>query len=126
MLAIARCPEIGAADSGGGDVHAVGLAVLDHLGVAAAITTPARAAARHGAHFGFQNFGRQAGFEDVSHHQRLRSRAGNRQIVHGSVHRQFADRAAGKAQRLHHEAVGGDGEPRSVDVQMSGVAERPG
>ncbi len=82
------------------------------------MTTPARAAAalamaRTSAS---RIFGRQAGFENVGDHQRLGARARNGQIVHRSVHRQFADGAAGKAQRLDDEAVGGDGDARSVHV----------
>ena len=33
--------------------------------------------------------------------------AGDREVVHGPVHRELADRAPGEAERLHHEAVGG-------------------
>ena len=45
----------------------------------------------------------QAGFEHVGDHQRFGAGAGNRQVVHRAVDRQFADGAAGKAQRLDHE-----------------------
>ena len=54
--------------------------------------------AGHGAHFRLQNFGGQAGLEHKTHHDRLRLRARNRQVVHRAVDRQLADRAAGKTQ----------------------------
>ncbi len=114
-----------AADPGGRDVHAVGLAVLDDFGVAAGDSD----ARRFGGlgpwrDFRFQNFRRQSGFENERDDHRFGPRAGNRQIVYRAVHRQFADRAAGKTQRLHHEAVGGDRDSRAVDLNMRGVAER--
>ena len=71
----ARCcsPGIRLADAGSGDVHAIGFAVLDHFGVAARDATPARSrGGGHGADFGFQNLGGQAGFENIADHQRLR------------------------------------------------------
>ena len=45
--------------------------------------------------------------EDQRQAERQRARAGHGQVVHRAVHRQVADRAAGEADRLHHEAVGG-------------------
>ena len=60
-----------------------------------AMTTPARARGLgHGANFGFQNFGRQAGFEHEGDHQRLGARARDGEIVDRAVDRQFADGAA--------------------------------
>ena len=61
-----RSRESGA-DAGGGDVHLVGFAVLDDLGIAAG-DRRRRLARRlgHGANLGFQDVGGQACFEDVS------------------------------------------------------------
>src|SRR5208282_1980168 len=54
-----------APDSGGGDVHGVGLAVLDDFCVAAGdADTSFFGGFAHGANFGFQNIGGQTGFED--------------------------------------------------------------
>ena len=52
-------------------------------------------------------------------------RAGNGQIVHRAVYGKFADGAAGKAQRLDHEAVGRDRrcECRST-CNVRGIAQR--
>ena len=56
-----------AADAGGGDVHLIGLAVLDDFGVAAG-DADARLARGfcHGANFGFENWRRQSGFEHIT------------------------------------------------------------
>ena len=114
-------------DAGGGDVHAVGLAVLHHLGVAARDGDPGRAGRpRHGAHFGLQDFRRQAGFQHIGDDQRLGARAGNGQVVDRAVDRQFADGAARKTQRADHEAVGGDGDARAVQADVRGIAQRLG
>ena len=82
------------------DVHAVGLAVLHHLGVAAD-DRDAGLARRlaHGAHFGLQHFRGQPRFENEGHYQRFGARARYREIVDRAVDGQFADGAAGKAQR---------------------------
>ena len=88
------------ADSGSGDVHLIGFAVFDHFGVAARDNDAGGSrGSGHGANFGFQDIRRQAGFEDVTDHQRLRAGSGNCQVIHGSVHGEFADRASGKTQR---------------------------
>ena len=55
----------GAADSRSGDVHAVGLAALDNLGVAADhCDARALESGRHGADFGFEDCGGKALFEN--------------------------------------------------------------
>ena len=51
-------------------------------------------------------------------------RAGNRQIVHGAIDREFADGAAGKTQRLHDKTIRGHRDPRAVDLNVRGVAQR--
>ena len=89
-----------------------------------AILTPARRSrSGHGAHFCFQHLRGRPGFENECDHHGLGSRSGYGQIVHRSIHRQFADGAAGKAQRLDHEAIGGDRDARAVDVDVRGIAQ---
>jgi hypothetical protein len=96
------------ADAGGGDEHAVALALLDHLGVAG-----------HQLHAGFVR-GPGHGFDDAGQvGQRealLQDEAGgevegggphHRHVVDGAVHRQAADVAAGEEQGRDHVAVGG-------------------
>ena len=51
-------------------------------------------------------------------------RSGNGQIVHRSIYGELADRAAGKTQRLHDKAIGGDGDLRAVEIEMGGISER--
>ena len=115
------------ADPRSRDVHLIGLAVLDDFGIAARDhDTGGFRGSRHGAHFRFENVGRQSGFQHVTDDQRLRPRSRNRQVIHGSVHRQLADGTAGKAQRPDHETVGGHRDARAVDVDVSGVAQRRG
>ena len=98
-----RRPGIEPADARSGDVHA------DRPCRARPpwcrrrrCATPARARrVGHGANFGFQNV--RAGSPAsrmIGDHQRFGPRAGNRQVVHRSVDRQFADGAAGKTQGL--------------------------
>ena len=53
---------------------------------------------------------REALLEDEGGGQRQRPRRRRRQVVHRAAHRQAADVAAGKAQRPHHVAVGGEGD----------------
>ena len=53
--------------------------------------------------------------EALLDHERRRQprglRALHREVVHGAVHREVADRAAREPQRLHHERVGAEREP---------------
>ena len=115
------------ADPGGGDVHLVGLAVLDDFGVA-----PGDANSRvprglcHGANFRLEHRRGQPGFEYERDHQGLGPRARDRQIVHRAVHREFANGAAGKSQRLYHKAVGRDCYCASVDIDVRGISQGPG
>ncbi len=104
----------------------VGLAVLDHLGVAADDRRPRRArAARPMARTSASSTcDGQAGLEHEARDQRDRPRAADREVVDRAVDRQLADRAAGKTQRRDHEAVGGDGEAGAVHVDRGGIAER--
>ena len=89
-----------AADAGGGDVHAVGLAVLDHFGVAAddrdAGARAASAMARTSA--SRLRVGSPASSTKVTTSASARG-AGNREVVHRAVDGEFADGAAGEAER---------------------------
>jgi hypothetical protein len=67
----------------------------------------------HGLNFCLQNFGGQARFEYEGDDQSFRFRAGNRQIIDGSVDGELANGAAGKTQRLDDETVRGDGDART-------------
>ena len=78
----------------------------------------------HGANFRFQNIRRQSGFQNKSHDDRFRPRAGHREIVHRAVDGQLADGAAGKTQRLDHKTVRGHGDSCSVDLDVRGIAQR--
>ena len=114
-----------AADAGGGDVHAVGLAVLDDLGVAADDRSPRRVAAAFAmarTSASRISVGRPASRTKVTT-SACGAGAGDRQIVHRSVDGQFADGAAGKAQRLDDEAVGGDGQASAVDLHVGGIGQ---
>ena len=115
----------GPADTSGGDVHAVRLAVLDNFGIAARYDdSGGTRRPAHGANFCFQDFGGQAGFEHVRDDQRFSPGARNSEVVNGSVDCQLADGAARKAQRAHHKAIGGDGEASAVQTNVRRVAER--
>jgi len=70
-------PGMGAADTGGGQIHAVGLAVFYDLGVAAGDGNSG-GRERHGAmgaDLGFEDAGGQAGFQNVGDDERLGARA---------------------------------------------------
>jgi len=87
--------------------------VFDHLRVASRDLHPRIASSlRHSANFCFQHRRRQARFQNVGDNQRFWFCSGHSQIVDGSIDGEFADRAAGKSQRLYHEAVGSDGDLR--------------
>lgn len=109
---------------GGADIHAVGPAVLDHLGVAGH-DRHARAARGGGQGFqlGAEHAGGQAGFENQRHGDRHRPGAGHGQIVDRAVDGQFADRAAGKPQRLNDEAVCRHGDAAGGQLQRGGIRQ---
>ena len=114
----------GAADSGGGDVHAVGLAALDDFCVA---TDHGDACALesvgHGADFGFEDGTGEAFFENEGDDHRMGSGTGDGEVVHGSVDGEFADGAAGEAQGADDETVGGECDGGSADFDVCGVGE---
>ena len=116
-----------AANAGGGDVHLVRLAVFDNFGVA-----PGNADSRiprgfcHGANFRLEHRRGQPGFEHKGDNQGFGTRARYRQIVHRAVHRKFANRSAGKAERLDYKTVSRDRDGVPVDVDVRGVSQGPG
>ena len=115
----------GRADAGGGDVHAVGLAALDDFGIAAYHRDAGAAQrTRHGAHLGFENGSWKAFFEHKSDDHGVALGPGDGKIVHGAIYGKLADGAAGKAQWLHDETIGGDGDRCAVDLDAGGIAQR--
>ena len=72
---------------------------------------------------GPQLLGWQALLEHQREAERLRPRAGHRQVVDGAVDRELADRSAGEAHRPHDEAVGGHRQAEAVDRHDPGVAQ---
>jgi hypothetical protein len=78
---------------------------------------------RRGLYLGAQLVGGQALLQHQREAQGERPRARHRQVVHGAVHRELADRAAREADRLDDEAVSGQGQPRAVHRHRARVAE---
>ncbi len=110
-------------DPGGGDVHAVAVSGLHHLGVAGG----------HGDSRGFG--GRAHGARDPVDHGQLHALlqhegggevggpgAAHRQVVDGAVDRQVAEAAAREEQRPDDVGVGGERQPGAAEVEDGGVA----
>jgi hypothetical protein len=111
-------------NSSGGDVHLVGLAMLDHFRVAGDNSNPgALGRACHGANFGFQNFCGQSFFENEGYRESFAASAGHGEIIHRAVDGEFADGATRKAKRLDYEAIRGNGEWCAIDPHVSGVCQ---
>jgi hypothetical protein len=107
------------------DVAAVGLAPLDHLGVAGDHLHPGRlGGGGHGRHDRGQVGDGEALLQHEAGRQVQRGRAGHRQVVDGPVHGQVADIAAGKEQRRNDVGVGGQRQPRATHLQLRGVLQR--
>ena len=101
------------ADAGRAEVHLVGVAALDDLGVAGDDLDAGRLRGRGDRlDLGAQLVGRQALLEHQREAQRQRPRAGHGEVVDRAVDGELADRAAGEADRLDHEAVGGERQRR--------------
>jgi len=99
--------------------------MLNHLCVAAANEySGVSGRFGHRANLRFKDLRRQPCLQHKGHHQSLCSRTGNSQIVHGSIHCQFADASTWKAQRLDDEAVRRHRDSSSIDVEMRGIAQR--
>ena len=116
-----------AADAATADVHVVGFAMLDDLGIAGRDDhTRAAGGGGHGAHFEFEDFGGQTGFEHISDDEGLGAGAGDGQIVHRAIDGQFAYGTTGETQGFDDEGVGGDRQRDTVDGNMGGVTQRSG
>src|ERR1700728_3057665 len=80
---------------------------------------------RHRLDLRLQYFRGKTGLQNERDHQGFGPDSGNRQIIHRAVHGKLPDRAARKAEWLHHKAVRGDRETSAVQkLKMGGVSER--
>ena len=110
---------------GGVDVAAVGLALLHHLGVAGDHLDPGhRGGVVHGGDDPAQVIDLEALFEDEAGGEVERNRAGHGKVVNRSVDGQVADVPAGEEQRRDDVGVGGQRDPRAVEVQLRRVLQR--
>jgi len=79
----------------------------------------------HGLQNPFQIRQRESLFDDQADAQVERHGAAHGQIVDGAVDGQVPDVSAGKENGVHHEGVGGKGQPRSIDGE-DGPVVQPG
>ena len=115
------------ADAAGGDEHPVGLAPLHHLGVAGDDREAALLGRRrHRGHQTPQQRQLQPLLQDQAHTQVVRPGPGHGQVVGGAGHRQAADVAAGKFERLHHVAVGAEGQRARGELEPGGIVQHLG
>ena len=97
------------ADAGGRDVHPVGRAPVDHLGVAGDDLDARRPGRRrHVGDNGPQFRHRQTLLEHERGRQPPRLGTHHGEVVDGAVHGQVTDRTSREAQRLHDERVGAE------------------
>jgi hypothetical protein len=95
---------------GGGDVEAVGLAALDHLGVSCGDgDSGVPGGDGHRPYFMCQRLGFQPLLDDEGDGDRERGGAGDSEVVDRPVDRKLPDGSAGEDQRAHDEGVGGQG-----------------
>jgi len=112
-------------DARGVHVQAVGVAALDHLGVAGrdrdacGLCGPGHVTGDP-AEIG----DREALLDHEAGGKPERHRAGDGQVVDRAVHRQIADRSARKEDRLDDVGVGREREPRALELDQGRVAER--
>ncbi len=115
--------RIAPADPGRADVHAVGVAALDDLGVAGDDLDPGRAGGvGDRPHLAGEHVGGQPLLEDQREREGQRPGAGHGEVVDGAVDGQFTDRATGEAQRLDDVGVGAERELLVTEADHSGVA----
>ncbi len=107
-----------------GDVHAVGLAALDDLGVTRDDGDAGHPARRcHGVDFGAQGHGIETLLEDQRGGDRNGAGSGHREVVDGAVDRQLTDGAARKAERVDHEGVGRERGALGSDADLGGIVQ---
>ena len=69
----------------------------------------------------FEDVDLQTLFQDEGGGQGQGPGRGGEQVVHRARHRQAADVAAGKEERVHHEGIGGEGQPVGAEEQGGAV-----
>ena len=118
--------RVDAPEPGRADVHRVGVAALDDLRVAGDDLRPRRRARpRRSPRPRRAARRRSRPSSSTSESVSASGRApGDGEVVDRAVDRQLADRAAGEADRLDDEGVGGQREPRAVDVDRARVGQR--
>jgi hypothetical protein len=114
-----------ASDARCGDVHLIGLAMVNNLRVATGDDDAGfvRGLA-HGAHFGFEDFGGKTGFQNKGDDDGFGFGAGDGQVIYSAVDGQLTNGTAGKMQWFDDETVRGHGNARSIDLDVGGIAER--
>ncbi len=111
---------------GGGDKDLVGGALGHHLGVPGDDGDPGfGGGGLHGLGDGLQDGDFQALLQDEGGRQHQGPGRGGEEVVHRARHRQPADVAAGEKQRVHHEGVGGEGEPVGPQQHGGAVVAHP-
>ena len=111
---------------GGGDEDLVGGALGHHLGVPGDDGHPGFGRGlTHGLGNGVQHGDFQALLQDEGGGQHQGPGRGGEQIVHRARHRQPADVAAGEKQGVHHEGVGGEGQPVGPQEDGGAVVAHP-
>lgn len=112
-------------DPGRGDVAAVGLAALHHLGVPGHDRhLRRRGGPRHRRADPPQVLDREALLQDETGRQVQRPGPAHRKVVHGAVDGEVADVAAGEEQRGDHVGVGREREPRAARGEDRAVLQR--
>ena len=112
-------------EPGRGDVHRVGVAALDDLGVAGHhLDAGALRGRGDRLDLGARSSAARPSSSISDERQRERPGPGDGQVVDGAVDGEVADRAAGEADRLDHEAVSGHRELGAAHRDDAGVAQR--
>ena len=120
-----RARDPGAQDQphpGGGDEDLVRRAPGHHLGVAGGdLDAALRRGLLHGRGNGLEDVDLQTLFQDKGGGQGQGPGRGGEQVVHRARHRQATDVAAGKKERVHHEGIGGEGQPVGAEGQGGAI-----
>ena len=108
--------------AGSGNEDLVRRAPGHHLGVAGGdLDAALRRGLVHGRGNGLQDIDLQTLFQDEGGGQGQGPGRSGEQVVHRARHRQAADVAAGKEERVHHEGIGGEGQPVGAEDQGGAV-----